>query len=175
MNVTTLIFLGLAVVWAIVLLPEVLRKLAVSRRSDSISSFNQQLSVLHRSGSGPESGRSNVIDLRSRAKMPARRQSTGRPVPASVRKRRQEVLTALGSASVLTLICAVAFGGLFLVLFLLSSVLLVAYVVALTQVNQSSAASSVAGSFRTPTRSADNGLRTATVGRSSPAPRRIAN
>ena len=50
MNVSTLIFLGLAVVWAIVLLPEVLRKLSVGRRSDSIRSFNHQLSVLHRSG-----------------------------------------------------------------------------------------------------------------------------
>jgi hypothetical protein len=175
MNVTTLVFLGLAVVWAIVLLPEVVRKAAGSRHSDTIRSFNQQLSVLDRSG-GRDAATSNVIDLRSRDHARA----AGAPaVPASVRKRRQEVLTVLGSAAVLTLLCTVAFGGVFLVLHLLADALLVAYVVLLNQANQAAAAragrterSALAGPAWN---NAHDGLRTATVGRATPAPRRIAN
>ncbi len=178
MNVTTLVFLGLAVVWAIVLLPEVVRKVAGSRHSDTIRSFNQQLSVLDRSGDRSTSNGSNVIDLRSRDHA-AGRPAVAPQVPASVRKRRQEVLTVLGSAAVLTLVCTVAFGGAFLVLHLLADVLLVAYVVMLTQANQAAAHRTAA-----PARSSlagpawergTDGLRTATVGRATPAPRRIAN
>ncbi len=86
MNVTTLVFLGLAVVWAIVLLPAVVRKVAGSRHSDTIRSFNQQLSVLDRSGGRDAPGRSNVIDLRSRDDRSER--AAAPQVPASVRKRR---------------------------------------------------------------------------------------
>jgi hypothetical protein len=175
MNVTTLVFLGLAVVWAIVLLPELARKVAGSRHSDTIRSFNQQLSVLDRGGRG--AARSNVIDLRartSRGTSPSAA-SPARPVPMSVRKRRQEVLTALGAAAVLTLVCTVAFGGtFFLLLHLLADVLLVTYLVLLAQVNQARAAAPSAPRRRAaaPERSA---LRTATVGRPAPASRRIAN
>ena len=140
MNVSTLIFLGLAVVWAIVLLPEVLRKISGSRQSDTIGSFNHQLSVLNRSEQR-SSGRSNVIDLGARAA--ARRTidlrdgatSAPRPVPMAVRKRRQEVLTVLGSASLLSLVCTVAFGGPFLLLLVVTGGLFVTYVVMLAQVH----------------------------------------
>lgn len=145
MNVSTLVFLGLAVVWAIVLLPEAVRKLSGVRSSDTIRSFNQQLAVLDRSGnrrtertpSGP--GTSNVIDLGSRSRSQTA-PAAPRPVPYSVRRRRQEVLTALGAAALLTLICTVAFGGPFLVLHLLADVLLVTYVVLLNQVTQHASA-----------------------------------
>ena len=178
MNVTTLVFLGLAVVWAIVLLPEVVRKVAGSRHSDTIRSFNQQLSVLDRSGGSGPSGRSNVIDLRSRSDRDVR-PGPAPQVPMSVRKRRQEVLTVLGSAAVLTLVCTVAFGGVFLLLHVLADVLLIAYVVLLNQANQAAAAHA-AGPARSPLAAAawdrgPDGLRTATVGRATPAPRRIAN
>ena len=177
MNVTTLVFLGLAVVWAIVLLPEVVRKVAGSRHSDTIRSFNQQLSVLDRSGGGSPAGRSNVIDLRSRSDRDER-PSPAPQVPMSVRKRRQEVLTVLGSAAVLTLVCTVAFGGVFLLLHVVADVLLVTYVVLLNQANQ--AAAHAAGPARSPLAAPSwdrgpDGLRTATVGRATPAPRRIAN
>lgn len=178
MNVTTLVFLGLAVVWAIVLLPEVVRKVAGSRHSDTIRSFNQQLSVLDRSGAR-NGGRSNVIDLRTRADAPAARSAAPAPVPPAVRKRRQEVLTVLGSAAVLTLLCTVAFGGAFLLLHLVADALLIAYVVLLNQANQASTVRT--GSAARPSlggpaweRNTD-ALRTATVSRATPAPRRIAN
>ncbi len=178
MNVTTLVFLGLAVVWAIVLLPEVVRKVAGSRHSDTIRSFNQQLSVLDRSGGRSGTGRSNVIDLRSREDRPER--SAAAPqVPLAVRKRRQEVLTVLGSAAVLTLICTVAFGGAFLLLHLVADALLITYVVLLNQAN-AAAAARAAGPARSSLAApawdrGPDGLRTATVGRATPAPRRIAN
>lgn len=141
MSVSTLVLLGLAVVWAIVLLPEALKRIAKVRHGDSIRSFNRQLSSLQ----GPTTrsrpiGGSNVIDLRTRSNgsgssvRPQRPQPASAAVPFAVRRRRQEVLTVLGSASVLTLLCTIAFGGPFVMLFLVSAGLLVAYVVALHQV-----------------------------------------
>jgi hypothetical protein len=142
MSVSTLVLLGLAVVWAIVLLPEGLKRLSSVRNGDSIRSFNHQLTSIGRRGgsvtptrslsspAGPASS-SNVIDLRPRDRRPA-----SRPVPAHVRKRRQEVLTVLGASAVLTLLAAVAFGGPFLLLHLLADALLIGYVVLLNQVTQ---------------------------------------
>ncbi len=141
MSVSTLVLLGLAVVWAIVLLPEGLKKLSVARNGDSIRSFNHQLSSLQRSGGRHQTGRpaagSNVIDMRTRGERP---EAAARPVSPAVRRRRQEVLTVLGAAAVLTLLCSVAFGGPFLLLFLLSAGLLVTYVVLLHQVTNAPAA-----------------------------------
>lgn len=177
MNVSTLVFLGLAVVWAIVLLPELLRKLSGVRSSDTIQSFNQQLAVLDRSGrarsdrSAPAA--SNVIDFGSRARAAGASTSSAparRVAPAPVRRRRQEVLTVLGSAALLTLLCTVAFGGPFLVLHLLADLLLVAYVVELARVTQGAPAG---GTVR-PAHLDLHG-RPASVGRPMPAPRRVAN
>lgn len=170
MNITTLIFLGLAVVWAIVLLPELIRKISLGRHSDTIRSFNHQLSVLDRSG-GARSGSSNVVDLRSRTEHRSsveRAVPAARPVPMAVRKRRQEVLTVLGAAAVLTLLCTVAFGGVFLMLHIVADVLLVTYLVLMVQANQAVQAGPVRQSRPVP-------YRTSTVGRATPAPRRIAN
>lgn len=139
MSVSTLVLLGLAVVWAIVLLPEVLKKLSSVRGGDSIRSFNHQLSSLPRAGGragNPPAPSSNVIDMRSRS---GPGPVSGRPVPAAVRKRRQEVLTALGAAALLTLLGTVAFGGPFLLLQLLADALLVTYVVLLYQVTNAPA------------------------------------
>ncbi len=180
MNVSTLIFLGLAVVWAIVLLPEVLRKISGSRHSDTIRSFNHQLSVLNRSEQRG-AGRSNVIDLGARAAARGTIDlrdgaSAPRPVPMAVRKRRQEVLTVLGSATLLSLVCTVAFGGPFLLLLVLSGGLLVTYVVLLAQVTQNAPARSRTAPLLAPPSPLHDGLRTATVGRATPSSaRRIAN
>ncbi len=136
MSVSTLVLLGLAVVWAIVLLPEAIKRISKARSGDSIRSFNHQLSSLQRQPAG-----GNVIDLRSarRSGRPAPhpagpRSAAPAPVSPGVRRRRQEVLTVLGSAAVLTLLCSVAFGGPFLLLFLVAAALLVAYCLALYQV-----------------------------------------
>lgn len=181
MNLTTLVFLGLAVVWAVVLLPEVLSKLSGVRRSDSIRSFNNQLSVLDGRGQRA-SARSNVIDLRGRSAgaAPAARRSAPslagpRPVPMAVRKRRQDVITALVAAAVLTLLCTVAFGGaFFLVLHLLADVLLVAYVVALQQVTRAAPAPAPRRVARPLAGDPSADLRAAPIQSHEPA-RRIAN
>lgn len=205
MNVSTLIFLGLAVVWAIVLLPEVLRKLSVGRRTDSIRSFNHQLSVLHRSGnrrgadlpgmprpvslnssslnsssartsSNARNSSSNVIDLRDRSNAAATQTSQAKISP-SVRRRRQDVLVVLGAIAVLTLLCTVAFGSVFLVPFMLSAALLVGYVFLLNQANQSAGMvqQRAQRSGLVPASSLPSSLQTSTVGRATPAPRRVAN
>jgi hypothetical protein len=194
MNVSTLIFLGLAVVWAIVLLPEVLRKLSVGRRTDSIRSFNHQLSVLRRSGnrrgadlpgmprpvslnsSSARTSSSNVIDLRDRSNAAAAQTSQAKISP-SVRRRRQDVLVVLGAIAVLTLLCTVAFGSVFLVPFMLSAALLVGYVFLLNQANQSAGMvqQRAQRSGLVPASSLPSSLQTSTVGRATPAPRRVAN
>ena len=184
MNVSTLVFLGLAVVWAIVLLPEAARKLSGVRSSDTIRSFNQQLAVLDRSGHrrGVDRGLtapspSNVIDLGSRTARRAPATPAARPVPYSVRRRRQEVLTVLASAALLSLLCTVAFGGAFLFVHLLADALLLAYVVALSRVAQAPAARPAYRSapHLGPALATDR-VHSATVRRTMPAPaRRIAN
>jgi len=199
MNVSTLIFLGLAVVWAIMLLPEVLRKLSVGRRTDSIRSFNHQLSVLHRSGnrrgadlpgmprpvslnsssrnsSSARNSSSNVIDLRDRSNA-AGAQTSPAKISPSVRRRRQDVLVVLGAIAVLTLLCTVAFGSVFLVPFMLSAALLVGYVFLLNQANQSAGMvqQRAQRSGLVPASSLPSSLQTSSVGRATPAPRRVAN
>jgi len=201
MSVSTLVLLGLAVVWAIVLLPEAVKRISKVRSGDSIRSFNHQLSSLqrgnpHRSGAPQRSRQvgsgqalrtqpggtrsSNVIELRSGAARSGSRSdaAAGRAAPATVhpavRRRRQEVLTALGSASVLSLLCSVAFGGPFLVLFIVSAVLLVAYVAALYQVTNAPQPSRGLNGAVDPLRPAHmedlHGVRISAV-----TPRRVAN
>lgn len=160
-NPSTLIFLGLAVVWAIVLLPEGIKRFTRMRRADSIRSFNHQLLALDRGGAdprGPRTGRthgtadSNVIDLRSRNGLGGVRTAgsdRGRrpavsgggqvhkrvPSPA-VRRRRQEVTATLAAAVILTLLCLLAFGTAFLVPQLIADVLLGTYLYLVAQANR---------------------------------------
>ncbi|MGB3412716.1 MAG: hypothetical protein WBA45_16150 [Microthrixaceae bacterium] len=183
MNPSTLIFLGLAVVWVIVLLPEAMRKLSATRSSDSIRTFNHQLSALRRQGEQGMAGgnaRSNVISMNgargNRASSASSApQSAAVQVPASVRKRRQEVMTTLASAAVLTLLCTIAFGSVFLVLHVIADVLLVAYIALVVQANKAPAPSFTNSLSSGYSPANDYGLRTATVRQVNPAPRRVAN
>lgn len=162
--ISTLVIVGLALVWAVVLLPDLMAKVSRGRRSDTIRSFNTQLSSLGRSA--PVRGDDNVIDMRARKSTGRRTTRNGvlaspgvpspyvgsvgpAPVngpatpgavtgvsPAShvVRKRRQDVLIALGAAALLTLLATVAFGGVFLYLHLVADILMAAYLIALQRV-----------------------------------------
>ncbi len=162
MNLSTVVLLGLAVVWAIVLAPEVLRRTSGMRRVDPVNAFHRQMSSLDQNGGRP-SGRpgTNVIDLRGPSRSSARPMQrptaaryggapqrpvrpAQRPAPRSIvsprtQKRRQDVLIVLVAAAVLTLLCAVAFGGVFLLLHVVADVLLVAYVVLLNRSAQMAA------------------------------------
>ena len=164
--ISILVLVGLAVVWAIVIFPDVVRWISNNRRGDTIRTFNSQLSSLGRSNAVRDN---NVIDLRDRMVSPvgpgnalrapnrvvqpvgsplragavgdrsrrspgshaAARPAQPRPVSPAVRKRRQDVLVALGAACLLTLLATIAFGPVFLYLHLLADVLLVGYLVAL--------------------------------------------
>lgn len=151
-NPSTLIFLGLAVVWAIVLLPEAIKKLSKVRRSDSIRSFNHQLSVLDRSGAarrgstrslGRSVGGANVIDIRDRRKSVGQAPEAARTsvaVPATVKRRRQEVTATLAAVAVLTFLCVIAFGTAFLIVHLIADALLVGYLFLVSQANKNAVA-----------------------------------
>ena len=140
MNVSTLVLLGLAGVWAVVLAPEVIKRSSALRNNDSVTAFRRQLSSIGRhtgpSSAAPSFG--NVVDLRER------RSAAPAPVRTAVhpamRKRRQEILVGLGAAAVLTLVCTVAFGGAFIWLHLIADVLLVGYVYLLVQSTTAAAA-----------------------------------
>ena len=199
-----LIIAGLVIVWAVVLLPDLLRRLSSGRRSDTIGSFRSQLSSLGRTNASRNHGMSaslsqslssrsagsNVIDLRTRAphgadpvvRRPPRAvrpaAAANRPVPRHVRKRRQDVLVTLGSAAVLTLLATVAFGGPFLYLQLLVDVLLIAYLLLLAQVSGVQPVVSAPQARRedlAPLSPLDS-LRTGSVGAATPVEqRRLAN
>jgi len=59
-----LVIVGLVVVWAIVLLPDVMQRFSRGRRTDPMRSFNSQLTSLGRRNDAPAAN--NVIDLRAR-------------------------------------------------------------------------------------------------------------
>ena len=155
---SVLVLIGLAIVWAIVIFPDVARWVSQNRRGDSIRTFNTQLSSLGRSRPAGD----NVIDLRDRMvrpvaggsglRAPARNSRSTSPGPTpirsaataappaasapralspTVRKRRQDVLVSLGAASLLTLLATIAFGPFFLYVHLLTDALLVGYLVLL--------------------------------------------
>lgn len=214
--ISILVLVGLAVVWAIVVFPDVVRWISNNRRGDTIRTFNSQLSSLGRSNAVRDD---NVIDLRDRmisplvpgnsmrvpesevvpigarksvnaspdglkpaqqrsAQSPDRSsaQSAPRPVSPAVRKRRQDVLVALGAACLLTLLATIAFGPAFLYLHLLADVFLVGYLVALQRTVSSGSAARRPGGHNTV--SPVGGLApTGTVGMRSHVvePRRIAN
>lgn len=135
--------LGLAVLWAIVLVPDLLRRGASLRRIDPIGQFAKNRSVLgHTTAVGGSAfGRSrshlsspSMIDLRGpRPVVDHRPVSAARVAPRPVRRsraeqRRQDVLTALIAAALLSFLGFTAFGGPMLVVHVIADVLLVAYV-----------------------------------------------
>ncbi len=109
--------LFLAVIWAAVLIPPMLRKLAEGRPADSITSFHHQLAVLRRAGP-----RVNRLADSAPSELPPEHRHValvGSPVPAvavptwaggrslarrSSRRRRRDILMALLVAAGITLV-----------------------------------------------------------------------
>ena len=110
----------LAVLWAVVLVPPLLRSRGEARRSDSVGDFRYRLGVLSKTG-----GHSGAA---------TRRPSTG-PAPRGMtraQRRRRDVLLVLGVAVMLTLGLAAGTGlTVVWVAQLLVDTLLVAYVLAI--------------------------------------------
>lgn len=124
------VLLLLAVVWAAVLVPPFLQARREGRSGSSVLSFRAQLSTLERAIPG-----SRFLETHSgrvQAVVPGSYPITGL-TPAEARRRRRDILVGLLGASVFTLLLAVAVGGVFLVLFLLTAATTGGYVYALRQ------------------------------------------
>lgn len=132
MGVPVLILLAIA--WAIVLVPPFVRSRSEGRPGSSVISFRQGLDVLGRAAPGP-----SLPSFRGgRDVLPG----TGSGTPrgrALARKRRRDVLFALGGAAAFTFLLAVAFGGTMVALHLLVDAALAGYVYLLVQMRKAAA------------------------------------
>jgi hypothetical protein len=128
--VTFVVLFLLAVIWA-VYLASWIRSRSEHRSVNSISSFNKHLSVLERTSpgrngqpSGPRASHAPVLGY-GPVGLGARRALT--MTRSEARRRRRDVLFALGGAALVTLMLAVVVGGPLVWLHLLVDVLLVGY------------------------------------------------
>lgn len=175
------VLVGLAVLWAIVLLPDFIRRASTRSSHDTIGSFKHHLSVLERANpvhspmTGLDTRPSNVVPLIPRSTPPqgnpesvplagpqpvppmravpvaarrgparpqaarshAARSQTPRPAAASrtrvdgaavAQRRRQDIITGLFAASLLSFLAFLSFGGPMLIVNVVIDVLLVLYV-----------------------------------------------
>ena len=131
----------LAIVWAIVLVPPLVRNRADLRPGSSVSSFRQDLAVIGRTtptssfrpSSLPGVGHAIPSGPSARAAAPLAGTPSGR---AAARKRRRDVLFALGGVAGFTFLLALAFGGPLLLLHLLVDVALAGYLYLLVQMRK---------------------------------------
>jgi hypothetical protein len=127
MGVLVLILLAMA--WAIVLVPPFVRNRTESRPGSSVVSFQQGLDVLGRATPG-----SSLSSFRVTRSLPP---GPGLPRGRSAaRKRRRDVLFALGGVAAFTFLLAMAFGGSLLLLHLLVDVALGGYLFLLVQMRK---------------------------------------
>ena len=147
---TLLVLVILGLIWGAVLLPPYLQNRREHRPGDSIASFRHQLSVLERAT--PEGRARNVTRLSSRPEWAANAplaynaRTMARPAvrtsaagQASARKRRRDVfLTLLGAVGV-TLLLAIAMGGVVWMVHLAIDVAFVGYVGMLVKLQQHAA------------------------------------
>jgi hypothetical protein len=136
MGVPVLILL--AIVWAIVLVPPLVRNRADLRPGSSVSSFRQDLAVI---------GRTTPTSSLRPPSLPGVGPSApvagpGAPLPgtpsgrSAARKRRRDVLFTLGGVAGFTFLLALAFGGPMLLLHLVVDMALAGYVYLLVQMRK---------------------------------------
>lgn len=160
-----LLLFGLGVAWAVVLVPDFIRRNAASRRSDTIGQFARNLSSLERSApvgvhrpassfqhhnvvqfpggralTGPVAPLGEpTIDLRDgapRRVTPAAGPAARTRRPSAAKQRRKDILTALVAAAVLTFLGSVSLGGALVMVNAVVDVALVAYLGALALVSR---------------------------------------
>ena len=164
LNVSSwLLLFGLGVAWAAVLLPDMVRRNAASRRSDTIGQFARNLSSLDRPAPlGAQ--RSNlvqfptrnqpqrfqaqpgepVVDLRDPARPTVSRSAQPsapgaarqRPRRSAVQQRRQDILSSLIAAALLSFLGSVSAGGILVTVHAAIDVCLVLYLSALLVVTR---------------------------------------
>lgn len=128
-----LLLFGLGVAWAVVLVPDLIRRSTASRRSDTIGQFARNLSSLERSRpvgvnrsnvvqfpsnfsqlNGPLTGSGAAGNMQrpaSSATERVRLSDDRRPRRSAVQQRRQDVLSALIAAALLSFLGSVSVGG----------------------------------------------------------------
>lgn len=126
----------LAVVWA-VYLASWFRSRSETRSVNSISSFSRHLSVLERTAPGARTSPARAADFgpaRAAAGLgPLGSPGAPRSAQSMAKKRRKDILMGLLTATAVTALAGFFMGGVALLLFGLSLVLTVAYVVLLAQ------------------------------------------
>ncbi|HEX7131355.1 MAG TPA: hypothetical protein VF228_02200 [Iamia sp.] len=136
MGVPVLILL--AIVWAIVLVPPLVRNRADLRPGSSVSSFRQDLAVIGRTTPTSSLRPPSLPGVGPSAPMAG----PGAPLPgtpsgrSAARKRRRDVLFTLGGVAGFTFLLALAFGGPMLLLHLVVDVALAGYVYLLVQMRK---------------------------------------
>lgn len=116
----------LAIAWGAFLLPPLLRGRSSVRPGNSVSSFKRDLAVLGRAAPGAP-----MVPLAGRDRLP------GTPAGRSAaRRRRRDVLAVLVGAAVFSLLLALAFGGMLVLLHLAVDAALAGYVYLLVQMRK---------------------------------------
>lgn len=163
-----LALVALAILWSIVLIPDLIRRGAASRRGDSIGNFTRQLSVLDsatphrgaraaaRSNQGPRPATpapriapSNTVTM-AQARVEA--EAPLPPAPKTrLQQRRQDVLTGLVAAAALSFLGTFSFGGPMIIVNAICDGALVAYMAALFVVTRREPrAASIATTYKYP-------------------------
>jgi hypothetical protein len=141
MGVPVLILL--AIVWAIVLVPPLVRNRAELRPGSSVTSFNRDLAVIGRTT--PTSRRGSSVGTISSRPLPspvAGGSSAAAGLPgtpsgrSAARKRRRDVLFTLAGVAGFTFLLALAFGGPMLLLHLAADAALGGYLFLLVQMRK---------------------------------------
>lgn len=128
----------LAIVWAIVLVPPLVRNRADLRPGSSVSSFRQDLAVIGRASPTSTLRPPSLPSVGPRT--PAAR--SGAPLSgtpggrAAARKRRRDVLFTLGGVAGFTFLLALAFGGPMVMLHVVADLALAGYVYLLVQMRK---------------------------------------
>jgi hypothetical protein len=101
--VSLVVLLILAVVWAVFLVPQIVRARAERTPADSIGAFRSQLSVLERTSPGvqaqPARAATRPVLGGAYTAVPAYRPAGALPTRSQARKRRREILQALLAAT----------------------------------------------------------------------------
>lgn len=130
----------LAIVWAIVLVPPLVRNRAELRPGSSVSSFRQDLAVIGRTtptSSLRPPALPGVAPTARVGSTPAGGPLAGTPGGrAAARKRRRDVLFTLGGVAGFTFLLAIAFGGPMLILHLLVDMAFAGYLYLLVQMRK---------------------------------------
>lgn len=136
MNLVVLVILAL--VWAVFLIPQVVRSRREVRPADSIGAFQRHLSVLERAAPNHPGTVEGQVRVGPEARTTAPRLAT--PSRADVRRRRRDVLVGLLAAMAGSLVLGLIPGlRVLLVVHLVLDVLFVAYVVLLVRARNAAA------------------------------------